>query len=336
MEKRFNFYGNTVITKSENQNILDILIKNFSYFEALEEIPKKNITILDIELLLVEKIPYHQIPPLISSKQTRNAVVYETKEVKYCDYYQEGLVIFDKVKNSAKIYCLELDFLHELSYLFIMSKIGKALDLQGFHRIHACAFKKRETSIVCMMPMKGGKSTLFLKMMEDREVEYFSDDTPLINSSGKIYPFPIRVGIKELPRYLKNKEKYIFEIKRKEFGSKNLIEISAFENKIALTSGEKIILVDAVRTTIEKGYLGPISNFKMILPLFKYMGIGLGLPIIIEFFLENGFRGWRIQLCILFKRLYAIARLLIKSKSYRLILGTDRDSNVSAIQELWH
>ncbi len=334
MEKRFNFYNNIVIAKSENIHIIDLLSKNFSFFEVESKRADSVRTQLSLNLQIVDKIPYERIPSLISSKQTRNAVVYENENIKYCDYYQQGLVIFNKTLNSAEIFCLNIGFLHELSYLFILSRVGKEMDFQGLHKIHACAFKKNNKSVVCMMPMKGGKSTLFLKMINDLEVKIFSDDCPIISSDGSIYPFPLRVGIKELPENINNIEEYIFELERKEFGNKKLIDIRAFKNKIAQASNANIILIDAVRTTYEQGRLEPISKLKMLFPLLKYMGIGLGLPIIIEYFLENGFKGF-FQNCLIFsKRIFAIINLLFKSKQYRLYMGTNKDDNIRLVQNL--
>jgi hypothetical protein len=331
MERSFDFFGNQVQISSNNEDIVELIERNFSLFLGT---PDKAKTSLLIKLELTKEIPIQLIPKLVSIQQTRNAVVYEDKTTRYCDYYSEGLVIFKKKENSAVIYTKELGFLHELTYLFIMSKVGKSLDNQGLHRIHACAFKKDETAFVCMMPMKGGKSTLFLKMLENKDVEIYSDDTPLVSSSGNIMAFPVRMGIKELPEYLNDKNDFVFELQRKEFGPKNLIDMKAFSNKIAKES-KKVVLIDCVRTTHELGKIKRISRLQIIFPLVKYMGIGLGLPIIIEFFLENGIRGWKNQLIILFKRLYAILRLALKAKCYRLYMGVDRQSNIKVINERW-
>ena len=46
---------------------------------------------------------------------------------------------------------------------------------------------KNGRSVIAMLPMKGGKTTLFSNLIKDKDVEIISDDTPIVTSDGHIH-----------------------------------------------------------------------------------------------------------------------------------------------------
>jgi hypothetical protein len=76
MERSFDFFGNQVQISSNNEDIVELIERNFSLFLGT---PDKAKTSLLIKLELTKEIPIQLIPKLVSIQQTRNAVVYEDK-----------------------------------------------------------------------------------------------------------------------------------------------------------------------------------------------------------------------------------------------------------------
>ncbi|MCT4642128.1 MAG: hypothetical protein N4A33_07480 [Bacteriovoracaceae bacterium] len=327
LSKYFNFHDIQVQVNSNNKQILDLMEKNFSYFL----VDNLNDIFLTIDVYICDEVPMEKIPSMISSHQTRNAIIYDKDNFRYCDYYGKGIIIFDKINSTAKIYCDDINFTHELTYLFLLSRVGKQMDLNGIHRVHACSFTLENHPVICMMPMKGGKSSLFLEMIKNDGVKFISDDAPLITKKGKVLEFPIRFGLDHIPKDLSFNSDYIFELYRSEFGKKFLFDTRGLSIPIYKGSKKAPILIHGKRTSFKKGKIKKISKYKMFFHLIKYLGVGLGLPIIIEHFLEKGFKDILVRVKITALRLRCIISLLRKSKCFEIYLGTDKEHNAKII-----
>ena len=68
--------------------------------------------------------------------------------------------------------------------------------------------------------------------------------------------------------------------------------------------------------------------------LIKFQVIGLGLPMILEYFWQLGFVDFIRKAFIAFSRLWSSLRLLWRSKTYTVYLGTDPKKNVEMINQI--
>ena len=60
-------------------------------------------------------------------------VVYRSGGKRYIDYHGRGLGILDEAASNYKLFSEDTELLYEAAYLFLLSRIGQALDRRGLH-----------------------------------------------------------------------------------------------------------------------------------------------------------------------------------------------------------
>jgi len=84
-------------------------------------------------------------------------------------------------------------------------------------------------SIIVLLPSGGGKSTIALRILKENDFKLLSEDSPLVDKRGDVYPFPLRIGIMEGEAEEKLPDEYTERIERMEFEPKkedNLVWLS--------------------------------------------------------------------------------------------------------------
>lgn len=302
-----NFYG-VIVSICGDIEIVSKLVRDFDFFSVKEQ-NCENIK-LNINY---EKPPYDKLNNLIATVYKTDCICYDYKNIRYADYNKQCLCIYDKKKFSAEIYSLSKDLLYEISYLFIHSRIGELLDLKGFHRIHACAFSYEGFIYILMLPQGAGKSTFLFDLLKRNNIKLLSDDTPIIDSSAKIYPFPIRIGLCDNIDISSIPKEYIYTFKRRKFGNKNLLSYEYFKDLIE-TKNLPVKLIYGKRIFSEKAEIERKNRFVIFRELIKNCIIGYGLPQILEFFLIGGIKDIFVKIYIVLLRTYSCFILLFKAK----------------------
>jgi len=334
MKVNFNFYGFEVVVNSDSIELLDLLKKNFGYFYNKKMQAKKTLTI-DIFL----KDDFKTIVPkhLIAHKQTINSMSYDIGPIRYNDYYGKAVTVMNYELETAKIYSSDLNKIHEVAYLLILSRQGKWCDRNGFHKVHAMSVSHKDKNLVVMMPMKGGKTTLFTQFLKDEKYNLISDDSPVINENGDLLSFPIRFGLEDNNSYkdLLNSidESYKFSLEREQFGKKILVDTLFYKNRLKKPS-KKTILVQGIRWNSEKCIVEKISFFKMLMFLKTHLIVGVGLPMVIEYFLQGTLQDHLQNLKILVSRTLAAIRLTYKSDRYIAYMSYDIENNYEELKKL--
>ena len=329
----FNFYNFKVSITSEKYDVLDLLVKDFKYFQV-KEVKDSN-----LKITINEKENYQSLIPknIISTKQSFNSITYDYYKRRYNDYYGDALSIYDYELDTCDIYSKDVSLLHEITYLVVLSKQGKWSDLNRLHKIHAMGITNGIQNLILMMPMKGGKTTSFIKFIQETNFGLISDDTPVVDKHGNIKIFPIRIGVEPKEYYndfLKSIDKqYIYSLKRREYGEKKLIDLSFFKDRFIQT-GSKTILIQGLRSSSAAVKLNKCSKLKMLKHLLVNMIIGFGLPMVIEYFIENTLKDHFRNLKIFCFRLIASLRLLSKSECFEIEISNDVDANFKVLKNL--
>jgi hypothetical protein len=317
---------------SNDSKVTERIALDFSYFitEVIPLTPTETIEIL------VQDPPWEIIPPLVAKKQTDTSIIYEEGNIRYNDYHGQALTTVNQKNKISVVYCQDLHLAHELGYLLILSKSGKEMDLKGFHKVHAMGLQLKGVNLIMISPSKGGKSTHFLELLSDPAFKIYSDDTPVVDGNGNIFAFPLRVGIEEgaeVPSYVDKNKTY--ELVRRKFGAKKLIPLTAMGREIAqFNKLQRTILVVGKRSRKHSPELRAVSNLTMAPFLIKYMIVGVGLPMILEYFLETGFKDILKRFKIIFKRSMAALNLMFCSEKYIFEMSSDIRANTSLIIEL--
>jgi len=332
-----NFYNTFAVIETEWTSILDVIAKDFSCFLSEE---RSVGTSWKFHIVVYQKpSPEGFIPEIQATLQTNNSISYDLAGIRYSDYYGKLHSKLDFDKNYAELYSENFDRTHEVLYLLLLSRIGKRLDLLGLHKLHAFAISYKEKAVVCMMPMKGGKSTLLLELLKYEGVKLISDDIPLFDLWGNLKPFPLKIGLEaDSPIDIKidNPNENIYHMNRELYGDKKLICLNGLLQKTESIDAkfEQIYLIESFRVNSLYSFLSDESFISCLKGLFKHGVIGFGLPIVYEFFWEFGWRDFLRKTLIFFRRLLAFTFLAFKAKKLKLKLGRKPDKAAKIILDL--
>ncbi|MDD4975251.1 MAG: hypothetical protein PHY93_12910 [Bacteriovorax sp.] len=328
-----NILGFRLKLSSNDDNILSRIKMDFEYFldDSIKNFNNIQLTVqAEVVPVISPTIIPKNLKPLF---QRQNSITYEQNGIRYNDYYGAVTSVFNATKGEALVIGIDLEKLYEVTYLLILSRSGKFLDLAGMHKIHAFSVVQNGKGIVCMQPMRGGKSTLFTKILLNYDVEIGSDDTPLINQDGVLLPFPLRVSLDTIPENLSLTEKDFYLMKREFFKAKFSLSLRKFEKKIS-TECSQFVFVEAHRSTFDDPQIVKMSRLRLFQRLFHHMVIGFGLPIIFEYFWESGRKDFFIKTKIFMKRFTLALKLTFTKDGYDFYLCNDSQKNAEAILKL--
>ncbi len=314
--------------KCKESTLLQKLKEEFHFFIGMSDSSPE----ITIELKL-EASP--KIPSLVAHKILDNSISYRLGDLQYLDYFGEALTIRNLDNNLFTIYSQNNDRLYELAFLTIHSVIGQTLERSGFCRIHAAAISMNQFNAIVMLPSKGGKSTLLKEFITHEKVKIISDDMPLSNLSGEIYPFPSKLSFDQIPATGPLSELEWREFKRHSYPSKWTASLSSLKEKIdGSPMKNQNILIAGFRLSNGESILSPVNKFLMVKPILEHMVVGLGLPQIIEIFLNFDWRDY-VKLPIHFAiRSISAFNLIRKSRCYYFYMGQDIQKNAQLILEL--
>lgn len=323
-----NIYGVNIECQSHSFELISLLSKDFQYFKTEKAL--KNPYLYQF---YIHPPPFERLSNLSVDKHSANSMTTDQGNIRYNNYYGKALSVYDLKAESCQVFSENINILHELSYLIILSRSGKKLETQGMHKVHAFGVSKSGKAIIGMMPMKGGKTTTFLELLKYKDLDILSDDTPIVNAKGYLLPFPLRIGIESNAEKPKGDKSKIYSIERSHYGKKILFPIDYFENQVSGVCSDAI-LIDCKRWYNSDCALIKVKKYQMISPLVKNMLVGVGLPLIIEYFLELTLKDFFKLSFIFIRRLSSMSRLLLRSKCYRIYLGNNPKKNAQLIYSL--
>lgn len=332
---KLNFYNVRVNVKA-NPDFLKNIVHDYSFFvdnkfnSKVSPKTRKNKTSCDVTFNIFTKIKENLIPNLKASAYHQDYIIYETKRTRYIDFHGSCICIYEKDKKIFNIFSKDEVVLYEVFHLFLMTIVGDLLDKKGLHRIHCLSLKDKNKSCLILMPMGAGKTTLALKFIENNsEIKVISDDIA-ITDGKKIYPFPIRIGVRtEQLHSINTKHKRLF--KRSKESDKFLIDITKLY-EIEKKTVEPCILMIGKRVNNDKCIIKRSSFSKVFFHVFKSAVLGLELPQALAIFLSN-FWGNIKKTNTFSKRFFAIYSIISKSKIYTIELGFNHQKNYEVLSD---
>ena len=327
----FNVLGLYVRFGTNSNELSEKISKDFSYFKksGIPD-PKKVITIY----AFLEKPDFSVLKGGRIWRKSKNSTTYDVGETRYNDYRGKLLSVYDYSKDEGRLWSEDGDKLHEVTYLLILSITGKKLDTLGLHRVHAMAAVYRGVCFVGMMDMGVGKSTLLGHMLVDREVALLSDDIPVVDGQGRFRAFPLRLGLGDIPEALRVRdvEKNVYTIKREFYGTKKLLCLDGIENGVAGGYG-RLVIFEGRRAGEGSGVSARRgSPLRLFFALLKHMVVGVGTPVIFEYFWRRGWRDFWVKAHIALLRLGAALVVASENEFYTVFLGNDYGKNADFIK----
>jgi hypothetical protein len=237
----------------------------------------------------------------------------------------------DASGHLVQIFSEDLNLLQAIACSVIIYQSGNYFDRIARFRVHALGFTFNGKAFLVLLPMGGGKSTLLLRLLKDSRVKLLSEDTPLISSSGLVYPFPIKVGIiagqvpKDIPR------EYIVEMQHLEGPRKEVISLAYFNERIereptkvaGVFLGERFL---GAGTKVEK-----VSYCKAWRRFFRDCVIGLGVYQGLEFAVSSSLLELGAYSLRGIKRSVAVSRFVSHAARYEFQMGTDPEGNADTL-----
>lgn len=275
-------------------------------------------------------LAFSQCPPSAPTGlalSSKNCVIYFGNKTRTFQYGPDAQLKWDISQDVATLYCPNPQRAHEITYLYTLSRIGKALDRRGIHRIHGAAFESAKYTFIILASMGSGKTSSLLSTLNRYpELRYFSDDSPLIDQELRVHPFALRFGLKteNVPLYKSLKiidwtQAYILE--RQQYGSKTLVPTTALSASIASPSQKPIVFLKLRRCASPSQRLKKLSRMRLLKMLFEDLVIGVGLPIMREYFIEFTVRDFFILARIALSRLWLTHKLVAKCPYYEVEVG---------------
>lgn len=329
---RFNFYGVHAEVKSGNSVVLGLISRDFSLFQT-DSGPADS---LAISLTYFQApSPTERIPKRVHTFKRKRSITIDQGGLRYNDYYGKALTIVDSDARTGEIYTESLNLAHELIYLMVLSKTGKALELQGWHKIHAMGVVKNKTALMLSMDSGGGKSTLCYEFLCD-DYLLLSDDCPLIDNEGRVFSFPIRLGVS--PHTKANSEfgeGQLYELERMEYGVKTLLDASQVAVHPLSEPIDRIVCVFGVRSEVGKWSSQKLPLVDVGIELIRPLLIGVGLPIIFEYFWEKGSKDFFTKSRIALRRIYCAWSFAKRASFYRVALSGDLEKDKENLEKLF-
>ena len=280
-----SFHGATATVESADAELRRRVADDFAAFAAAAPAPgREHLTIRAHR----EPPDYDALPPLAATVHTPRNVCYSWGERTYIDYFGRALALWDRATRTLEAWCEDLDLLHEVVYLTVLSRVSETLERDGLHRVHAFGLEAHGEAALFLMPSGGGKTTLTLGFLAlGAPYRLVSEDSPFVDREGLVHPFPLRIGVLDRGTPPKFPPEHVTRIRRMEFEPKYLVSLAAFGDCLATeASAPRFLFVG--RRSLGKGCaIRPAGWWTGWKALLEGMVVGVGLYQGVEFLLRT-------------------------------------------------
>jgi hypothetical protein len=215
-----------------------------------------------------------------------------------------------------------------------LSIIGQHLRSKGIQRVHALGVSYARQGLLILLPSGGGKSTLAIRLLRQPDFLLLGEDTPLVDRSGMLLPFPLRMGVLSALQ-IDIPAEYVRTVRRMELPPKTLIDAEYFRDRIAEPVMSRFLFVGE-RNLGAVSEILPLSHYRAGKALLQDLVIGRGVHQGREFLGKKGRQEWLDKGKVVAARLYTSLRLLTCVSSYRFIMGRNIEKNCQTLIDFLH
>jgi hypothetical protein len=335
--KRFRLYSIDVELRGKGS---EALLRDFDFF-ADRPTQSMESAKYSVSLEMVPRSPEPgDLPDRIADRVFPDCVLYQEPEGGLCYEYGGAVLKVVRSGNSSfgQLISENAALAQEIGYLYLQSEIGRFLDGQGLHRVHALGLVLPSgRAALVLLPSGGGKSTLALEALQNSGCQLLSDDSPLVDRFGNVHPYPLRLSFRpgtKLPEDWKKKAT-VFE--RRKHGEKLLVPTAALPSHCLPRPGEKFkpgfLVVARRHGSRRQPSLETLPRWKSSGPLLRDLVVGLGIPQVAELVLTKGALSLPGLAPTAASRLAAATAFLARAQSLRLELSRDVEANARFLLE---
>lgn len=324
---KFSFYGFVIQVKCQDMQTLQKIQRDYSFFLNQEAFPEVFFEVFNYAP------DYSKLPCVTAHLYTPRNICYKQEGVSFLDYFGKGLMIINQDRDVYQVFCADEHLRHEIVFLSIMSLVGENLDSRNIHRVHGLGLAVNNQGVLILLPSGGGKTTFLLDIIKNQSVRLLSEDSPLIDASGRMLAFPLRIGVshENKPRDIPEGQMHL--INRMEFGSKYVIDVDFFKDKIAKEPVVLRHILCGVRCLGNQSGIKKISKYYAFKQLVQNSVVGLGLYQGVEFLFQRGLWEALKKSGVILSRLKNSCKILSQASSYSFIIGPDRSKNVKEFMD---
>lgn len=331
-----DFYGVRAAVRSPQADVVEEFRRDFSWFIA-GPVRQTGAT-ASADGAGIELTFHLQPPPagVSAGLALGRDAVRDDGDVRLVQHADGSLVRFDFSRERGEIWCADMHRMHELGYILLLSRVGAALDERGLHRLHGLGLAHQGRGLVALLPIRGGKTTLALRVLKQGVSRLLSEDTPLVDRRGNLWPFPVRFGVcgdAPLPGIPARMQR-VFH--RRRWGSKVLIDLEHAAGRLAPHGpvAPRALLFGGVFEPRDRVDVSRRSRWRALPALVLNLLVGVGIPQGREYVLRPRLKALAYLARAAASRAVALAALLFRSRVYRLRLSTDSSANVKAVEAL--
>lgn len=266
---------------------------------------------------------------------TPRNVVYQQGERKIVDYFGRAVSVLERSGGVERLTVQGTDehLVHEAAYLYLLSRVGQHLDERGLPRLHALGLAGAQGAVAVLLPSGGGKSTLAVRALRADGVRLLSEDSPLLDAEGRLYPFPLRIGVNATDAERLGAA-HVRRIERMEFHPKLVLDVEAFRDRIEPAPQPLRHLVVGRRALGRSASLTRSRRTGAAGVLLREAVVGVGIYQGMEFVLQRGLADTARMAPVALTRARACAAALRSAQVWELELGRDHERNWAALAPL--
>ena len=293
-----------------------------------------------VSLELVEKTPSAEDLPAVGAERVfSDCVMFREGDRLFYEYSGAVLQVERQGKSSrGRLISKNSDLALEVAYLYLQSEIGRFLDAQGLHRVHALGIGLPSgKAALVLLPSGGGKSTLALELLQSEGCVLLSDDSPLVDRFGRVHPYLLRLSFRPDAKLPAAWAESAIPFARRKYGPKTLVSTAALPRAALPRPTDSFrpgyLIIGERHGNLAEPRLKPAGKLPGALPLFRDLVVGLGIPQVAELVLANGVRSLPGLAPTGLSRLAAAAAFLARAETLKLDLSRDPKRNASFLIE---
>jgi hypothetical protein len=333
-EKTFCFFG--IRTSIQGIDAEDLAADFDFYTNRPESLSQRG----SISLTTSSDSPLPENLPASSASQVfSDCVLYRDGENYLYDYGGKAQLRLTRSKGRSfgRLESADRNLRLELGYLFLQSELGRHLDAIGLHRLHgfACVPKGAKGATLVLIPSGGGKSTLAFEFLKRREGLILSDDTPILDRRGFVYPFLHRLGATDPDKIPEAWRASAKKFERRKFGPKWVVPVNALPAGSLPRPEEKFpvahIVIAERHGSLATPKISPLRRHKAAFPLLRDLVVGMGVPQIAELLLTRGLGSLPGLTPVAASRFAAASAALARARVWKLQLSRNNSLNLESL-----
>jgi hypothetical protein len=327
-----DFYGVRAVVRSPQAEAVEEFRRDFSWFHDAGRGSGSPSAGHDVDLTLRLEGP----PATGTARFAGKTGARDEGDVRWVLHPEGALVRHDFTRERGEVWCADADRLHELGYILLLSRVGAKLDERGLHRAHGLGLARHGRGALALLPMGGGKTTLALGALKEGTSELLSEDTPLVDRRGNLWPFPVRFGLRAQAPVPGVPARLQRTFRRREWGVKVLIDLEHAEGRLAPRApvAPEVLLVGGAFEPGRALDVSRLARWRALPALVLNLVVGVGVPQGREYLLRPRAAAVGHLLLAAFSRSAAALALLRRCRVHRARFSADVPACVRAVESL--